>query len=225
MHKFSILILILLLIFPGIAAYGETHTRDEVRALYADMVEFTDESPYLLKPNPASPYDAGSLTERAQADALRYVNFLRRIAYLEDDVTLSPLYTLRAQYAACLLAANDHLQHDAPMPEGMSRDMYDTAHTGTMSSNIACINWMDDEILMTSVEYFVRDDGEENLATLGHRRWLLNPEMGMTGFGLANSETGLTYAAMYAHDLTGGRGRLGSHRLAFGGRFSRAADV
>jgi len=56
-------------------------------------------------------------------------------------------------------------------------------------------------ILREGVEYFLRDDGEENLSALGHRRWALNPVMAATGFGLANAKSGMSYVLMYAHDL------------------------
>jgi len=203
MHKFRILFLIVALALLAIPASGEAHTRAEIRLLYAELVARTDESPYLEVPRVTAPYDAGALTDEALLGAIDYLNFLRRVAYIENDVTLSDLYTLRAQCAATLLAANDLLTHDASIAPGMDEDFYETAHAGTMSSNIASINWMESDILLTAIEYFARDDGADNLSALGHRRWLLNPNMGETGFGLANAESGITYAAMYAHDLTG----------------------
>ncbi|MGI6238894.1 MAG: Ig-like domain-containing protein [Christensenellales bacterium] len=210
MHKLTCVFLAVMMLVAAPCARGETHTRETVRTLYAQMVRHPDASPYQEKPRVSAPYAAGMLTADALEGALAYVNFLREIAYLESELTLSSLYTLRAQYAAALLAANDKLAHDAPKPAGMADDFYQVGHAGTMSSNIACINWMDDDILMRAVEYFVRDDGEENLSALGHRRWLLNPNMAQTGFGLANSARGLSYAAMYAHDLAGAAGEWSS---------------
>ena len=84
----------------------------------------------------------------------------------------------------------------------MHDGFYQTAYAGAMSSNIAAINWMDNDVLISSIDYFVRDDGEANLSVLGHRRWLLNPYLGATGFGLANSQTGMSYTAMFAHDFS-----------------------
>ncbi len=191
------------LVLLALPASAKTHTRAEIRTLYAQLVSREDELPYRVLPHVIPPYDAGALTDEALQAALNYVNFLRRVAYIENDVALSDLYTMRAQYAATLLAANDQLLHDAPIAPDMEQDFYETAHAGTTSSNIASINWMDNDILLTAIAYFVRDDGAENLSALGHRRWLLNPNMGETGFGLANAQSGITYAAMYAHDLSG----------------------
>lgn len=116
-------------------------------------------------------------------------------------VTRSNLYDARCQHGAALLAALDYADHNAPRPDDMDAEFYDTAHTATSSSNLAKFNWMRPSILREGLEYFVRDDGDANLAVLGHRQWLLNPEMAETGFGLANSESGMSYVLMYAHDM------------------------
>ena len=57
------------------------------------------------------------------------------------------------------------------------------------------------EGLHNAIAKLFGDDGEENLSVLGHRRWLLNPNMAYTGFGLAMDEAGMSYITMYAHDL------------------------
>lgn len=190
---------LLLTCMPGFAM-----NRAEMRdAWQAAVGTRSDASPYLEKPDTAA-FLPGALTEEAQQDALRCLNFLRKIAGLQP-VQINPLYTLRAQAGAMLLAANDQLDHNSPMPAGMNEDLYQTAHMGTSQGNIAKFNWMKPDILLDGVRYFVRDDGEANLAVLGHRRWLLNPAMAETGFGLANSQSGMSYVTMYAVD-TGNAG-------------------
>ena len=193
----SLLLLTLLLPLPARA-----HTRDEVRAAYAALGAYEGESPYDEAPRAQPPYAAGALTDAARADALGLLNFARWLAGL-DAVEELPLYNFRCQHGAVLLAALDYVDHDAPRPGDMDADFYESAHTATAASNIARLNWMRPGILREGVEYFLRDDGEENLPTLGHRRWALTPEMQSTGFGLANAESGNTYVVMYAHDLAG----------------------
>ena len=200
MHLLRMLALISALLILTSAGSCETHTRADVRAAFAALDIDTDASPYAEMPSVEGEYAPGSLTESALNDAVEYVNFIRYLAYLGADVQLDPLYTMRAQHGAVLLAANGFLDHDAPRAEGMKDGFYQTALAGTSASNIAAINWMDGDILIVSAEYFVRDDGEANLGLLGHRRWLLNPYMGRTGFGLANSQSGMSYTAMYVHD-------------------------
>lgn len=200
MHSIRILALISVLMMLVSAGLCEIHTREDVRAAFAALDLNMDTSLYAEMPSVDGDYVAGRLTDAALNDALEYVNFLRYLAYLGSDVRLDPLYIMRAQHGAVLLAANGFLDHEAPRAEGMKDGFYQTALAGTSASNIAAINWMDNDILIVSAEYFVRDDGEANLSMLGHRRWLLNPYMGMTGFGLANSESGMSYTTMYVHD-------------------------
>ena len=193
-RAFCILIALLL-------ALGSAHamSRDEMRALWQELsLSRSNASPYAEEPDPVS-FRAGALTQAAQADALGCLNFLRAVAGL-SPVTLNPLYTLRAQSGAMLLAANDVLTHAPEQPEGMDDALYTTARAGAAQGNIAKFNWMRPEILIDGVTYFARDDGDANLPTLGHRRWLLNPRMAETGFGLANAESGMSYVTMYAVD-------------------------
>lgn len=174
--------------------------RESLRAAYRAIGMFEGDTPYEVLPQVTAPYATGAVSEAVLDDALNYLNFLRWIADLAP-VTRSRIYDSRCQHGAVLLAALDYADHNAPQPEDMNGDFYTSAHLATTSSNIARFNWMRPTILRESVSYFVRDDGDANLSELGHRRWLLNPAMAETGFGLANSETGMSYAVMYAHDL------------------------
>lgn len=173
--------------------------RDALRAAWREVAEIRSEaSPYAQEPDPET-YSPGALTQAAQADALNCLNFLRALAGL-PAVSLNPLYVLRAQNAALLLAANDVLTHAPERPAGMDGALYESALLGASLGNIAKFNWMRPEILIDGVTYFARDDGDANLSALGHRRWLLNPCMAETGFGLANAVSGMSYVTMYAVD-------------------------
>jgi len=175
-------------------------TRDEIRAAYTAFQGRPAESPYAALPSVSAPYEAGELTDDARSEALAYLNFARWLAGLEP-VAQSVIYDYQCQHGATLLAALDYVDHNAPRPADMDGDFYDSAHIATASGCIARFNWMRPTILREGVEYFLRDDGEENLSALGHRRWALNPMMAATGFGLANAASGMSYVLMYAHDL------------------------
>ena len=178
-------------------------SRDELRTAYREIADRrSGESLYAEDPDPIGCTSVGSLTEAAQQEALDYLNFLRWIAGL-NPVTRSPLYSLRSQNAALLLAANDEISHSPDQPAQMDDALYESALLGTSQGNLAKFNWMRPEILLDGVEYFARDDGSMNLTVLGHRRWLLNPAMAETGFGLANAASGMSYVVMYAVDEGG----------------------
>lgn len=175
-------------------------TRDELRSAYRAIAQArSDATPYEQLPDASGFSAVGVLSEAKQQEALSYLNFLRSIAGLRS-VSISPLYTLRAQNAALLLAANDQISHSPARPEGMHADLYDSAFTGASMSNLACFNWFSNDILIDGVTYFARDDGDMNLSSQSHRRWLLDPAMAETGFGLASADSGSSYVVMYAVD-------------------------
>ena len=176
------LLLLLIALLTAVQPLALAHTRQEVRQAWADIGKGREASPYSELPVPRAPYAAGALAGVGPVDE-------------------SAIYDYQCQHGAVLLAALDYVDHAAPSPGDMEKNFYDSAHIATTSSNIARFNWMRDTILREGVEYFLRDDGEENLAALGHRRWALNPTMAATGFGLANSDSGMSYVVMYAHDL------------------------
>ena len=177
---------------------AQAMTRDQLRDLYA-AVPFPDQSPYLETPDTASFSAIGRIAPEAEASAIAYLNFIRAVAGL-NGVSVFDLYTLRAQNASLLLAANDEITHDPARAEGMSEGLYESARLGAQECNLVKFNWDRPQILTDAIAYFARDDGTANLSTLSHRRWLLNPRMAETGFGLAKSESGMSYAAMYAVD-------------------------
>lgn len=176
------------------------HTRDGIRLAYRNISDWSAESPYEDQPRVSAPYAEGALSGAALRDALNYLNFIRWLADLEP-VRDSEIYNYQCQHGAVLLAALDYVDHNAPNPGDMDPNFYDSAHLATSSGNIARFNWMRASIIREGIAYFVRDDGDQNLPMLGHRRWALNPVMGATGFGLANAESGMSYVVMYAHDL------------------------
>lgn len=194
--KRALAVLLLLLTLPCASALRD---REAVRAAYRALPR-TGGSPYAEAPVVTAPYEAGLLTDAALSDATAYLNFMRWLAGVQP-VTDSNIYNYQCQHGAALLAALDYVDHNAPRPEDMDINFYDSAHLGTSSGCIARFNWMRDSIIREGVAYFVRDDGEQNLPTMGHRRWALNPLMASTGFGLANAASGMSYVVMYAHDL------------------------
>lgn len=172
------------------AAHAAPTTRDELRNAYQTLLDARGgDSPFAYLPDPLSLDTPGVLTEEAQADALAALNFLRDVAGLAP-VALDPLYSLRAQNAAYLLSVIGEITHHPAQPDGMDDDLYDSARTGALSSNIAMLSWTGPQILSEGVIYFARDDGDRNLETLSHRRWMLNPRMSATGFGLSVSDDG-----------------------------------
>ena len=154
-------------------------------------------------PNTSAPYSLGQVSLQHRQKALESVNLMRMIAGL-SDVYLYNGYSELAQYGAVVLAANDELTHYPSQPAGMDDDFYNKGRTATSQSNIA-YGWMSYgyyDMTMFTLGYM--DDSEaNNVPTVGHRRWILNPEMKYTGFGYAINGGNSAYSAMYAFNQDG----------------------
>ncbi len=115
--------------------------------------------------------DAGQLkwSERQKVldhlNAIRAIHGLEPVEYRAEDDALT-------SHAALLIASNRVLTHD-PNP---SMSCYsEQGKTGCSTSNIAMSTFFDPNGAHSSeswIDLWIRD---ENVATLGHRRWLLDP--------------------------------------------------
>ena len=152
---------------------------------------------YSDKPSAKSPYKAGHLSDDSLHNALNLLNFIRYVAGLPADVTLSEEYTKQAQAGALLNYVNNKLSHEPVKPNGFPDDLYETGKKGCGSSNIA---WNYGNIARSLLNGWMYDGDSGNISSMGHRRWVLNPSMTQTGFGAVGA-----YSAMYAMDMSGSR--------------------
>lgn len=144
--------------------------------------DYYDEQPSVIHP-----YAAGRLKSAFLADAVNLVNFFRFVAGLPDNVILGDSEGMYAQHAAVLLAANGVLTHSPERPANMLEDFYNKGRQGAGSSNLCS-----GPNLTKSLAVYMKDLGEANERSVGHRRWILSPRMLRTGFGQAGY-----YTAMY----------------------------
>ncbi len=171
------------------------HSPEEIKAfMEAHPVQNLD-SEYETAPSSAAPYNAGALKNTVLQDALNAVNQMRYIAGLSYNVGLNEQYNKQAQAATLLNAANGTLSHDPAKPAGISDELYELGKTGAESSNLG-FNYS--SLARAICNGWMYDSDSSNRDTLGHRRWILNPAMGETGFG----QTG-EYTGMYVFDKNG----------------------
>lgn len=146
---------------------------------------------YDAAPSSASPFRAGKVNDALLQDGVNMLNFFRFLVDLPDDVLLKTDYTELAQHGSVLNAAWKHIAHSQAQPTGMAADFYAKASKGIGSSNLhqgcsslsdAVMGWMD-------------DSDDSNIDRLGHRRWVLNPNMQYTGLGFVDG-----YSSMYGFD-------------------------
>lgn len=138
--------------------------------------------------------DPPSPTEGAdQLRALSRLNGYRYLAELPADVGLDESYIELAMLGAEIMNAIKEMTHHPQNTVQWPEEKFQKAYKGTSEGNIAYDSR--DKDLVQSVDAWMYDSDERNKAKLGHRRWILNPKMGKTGFG-KNGD----YSCMYAFD-------------------------
>ena len=147
-----------------------------------------------------SPYYAGSVKSSVLYSALEELNYIRWLIGVPNNVTLDSEYTSKAQHGAVLLDAIDTLTHTPGKPSDMSTEFYSLGYDATSHGNVAVSKlYRGSEVwgnitLSQSTRYYMDDSDSDNLSRLGHRRWLMNPRLTKTGFGIS---TRRGYAVTY----------------------------
>lgn len=160
-------------------------------------IDYNELPSYDVK-NPTA-YNTGELSDTELVHALNTVNAVRYIAGIPDDVTLSSEYTRMAQNSAFINSVNGILTHDSKAVKGVSEYDNNLGIQGSHNSNILKTHWENNSLKWSVILGWMSDDTDSNLASVGHRRTILDPTLGMTGFGSVSSEDG-TYTAMYIND-------------------------
>ena len=144
---------------------------------------------YFISLPSTNPYTIGAVKNEVLQAGVDAVNLIRYIAGLPYDVELSAEYSDLCQHGAVLLTAIDKLDHTPSKPGDMSDEFFEKAYKATSSSNLSTVN-----VPSTTVFRYMDDNGANNLETVGHRRWILNPPMKKTGFGMGATRYGVMYA-------------------------------
>ena len=185
----------------------EYHTKSEI-AHY--IVNHPTSNAYInsydAMPGITPPYSLGKVSDSTLNDSLALLNTFRYIAGLPANVTLKSEYNELAQAASVVNAANDKMTHYPEKPAGMDDALYQKGYEGASHSNIAYgwTSWKADNHF--NIGYFMTrgwmgDSDSYNLDKVGHRRWVLNPSMAQTGFGLAQNGNSI-HSSMYAFDTS-----------------------
>lgn len=180
----------------------EYHSQAQISArIKGDGVSMEDPLNYAVAPQCTAPYsNVGVLAPDTLGRAIKMMNQIRYIAGLSDNVTLNDGYNRKAQAAAMVNYANGGLSHYPTRPAGMDNAVYELGYAGSSSSNIAMASW-NCSFNWTIVQSWMEDGDYSNIDRVGHRRWILNPSMGQTGFGAVYGPGG-TYSALYCFDET-----------------------
>lgn len=159
----------------------------------------THETDYLTAPKTSAPYEAGRLAESEEAAALNTIKTIRYIAGISSNLYISEEYSQLAQASALVNYVNGKLTHTPARPASMDQALAKQGYDGSQHSNISWTSWSENSLKWSILTGWMDDSDANNLSTLGHRRWILNPAMSMTGFGSVTGNKG-TYQAMYVYD-------------------------
>lgn len=168
-----------LALLAAIAGCSESTPTNPLPGAPADTASLN--SLYDVLPNIAS-CSEGTLKASEKQKVLEYVNAIRRLHGLED-VTYSSVDDIYTAKAALLIAANATLTHQ-PTP---SMTCY-TAEglTGSASSNLAYRSGST-TASASFVDMWLVDAG---VASLGHRRWIIDPFLSQISFGRVDRTVG-----------------------------------
>ncbi|MCR4563806.1 MAG: hypothetical protein K5755_04125 [Clostridiales bacterium] len=145
----------------------------------------TDDGYFDTAPCVSGTYATGKVKDYLLQATANRLSALRNIAGL-PSVTMDSTLNSQAQYGAVLLAASNFAANHKPnRPSDMKDDsFYNNAISATTTSNLA-----GGRSLSTTPDGFMKDEGDNNLPVMGHRRWQLNPDMKKVGFGFAINES------------------------------------
>lgn len=167
-----------------------------------DAVYGSYEMTFDEEPSTSAPYAPGKLSLETQQHAIDTLNAIRYIAGIPADVTYNESYAERAQAGMLVNYVLGELAHEPSKPADMDDALYQLGFSGTSSSNIAWASWSGRSLSETLIYSWMEDGDMDNIPMVGHRRWLLNPDMGQTAFGMVDGDKG-TYSAVYVFDYSG----------------------
>ncbi|MCI2254825.1 CAP domain-containing protein [Domibacillus sp. PGB-M46] len=174
------------------------HSKEEIIQKWNEYKPTFEGNPYIETPSISSPYSPGSLKPAFLEDGLNMANFVRYLTGLPDNLVLDEALNEQAQYGAVLTAANGYLSHFPEKPEDMPEGFYNIGYQATSTSNLHYAftssnlhfnskqtDFIESGTLAYSVKSYMDDHGTSNLQSVGHRRWILSPQLKNIGFGYA----------------------------------------
>jgi hypothetical protein len=131
---------------------------------------------FIKEPNIGRCFE-GKLSIEAYTKVLSRINYLRRLAGVNDSCEFDEVYNSHCQSAALMMEANNTLDH---YPKSNWKCYSKNGATVAGKSNLSLGNGFENALMAQ-----MKDDGLSNYAC-GHRRWILNPENTVFGFGSTN---------------------------------------
>lgn len=168
------------------------------QTIFDDLDTFYTEDPSIT-----APYALGTLREDIVQAGLARLNNMRLIGGL-PAVAIHDAYMQYCQAGSLLNTIHDELNHYPWCPSDMDLELYGDGYFGTSHSNLAFHfgPYTEGGPLAESVDLCMEDSDSYNVSALGHRRWILSPAMGYTGFGCVK-DSWKVYSSHFVADFSG----------------------
>lgn len=163
-------------------------TRHDVHAGYVEEHSAPALAPKWTGDGPGC--DAGTIAEDYQQQQVDRINYYRRLAGLEHAVALDPALSEEAQAAALIIWANSAVDHQ---PTSAAACYSEIGALASANSDLYQRTGND------ALRGFMEDPGEVNVS-VGHRNWLLMPQLRRVGIGevpTSNSDVDGGYAVNF----------------------------
>lgn len=173
------------------------HTQEEIRA-YEQQHRVSREAELIFQKEPVleEPFEPGVLSDDTQQAALTMLKQIRYIAGVSDQVTLSEDYIKKANAASLINYLNDEMTHYPKQPQGVPDDLYQLAKDGARHSNLAWSSGAGSSLNEMLTHSWMSDEDSSNINRVGHRRWLIYPQLSEVGFGAVSGPRG-SHSAVY----------------------------
>ncbi len=182
-------------------------TKEQI-ASFANTYDPGVDSPFSFnaEPNVQNPYYPGELSDTTLAHAINSTNLVRYVAGLEFAVAGDEQNNL-AQYAALVNHANGNISHYPSRPSDMDQSTYDLGYQGSGESSLhyGMGSYAQNSMFDVIVHSFMADKDNSNIAMLGHRRWIIYPELYEAGFGGTVTGSGNSAHMTSAMHVIGGQ--------------------
>ena len=152
----------------------DTSKKSEVSAAY--LREFGQKAPPLKWTGSVGNCEPGTTSKLSREATLSRVNWFRAMAGVDPGVILNDQFNELAQAAALTMYASGALDHE---PDSSFRCYTEAAYEGASRSNLHLGLGYNGP---RSIDSYIEDEGSNN-EEVGHRRWILLPELTTIGTG------------------------------------------
>jgi hypothetical protein len=173
---------------------GELERLDDLVPFPARRAALLDKLHMILSPPPMGISTAKDPLAAERAAALRRLQAYRALCGVPyESMSLVPAWNDLCDAASEVNKLNGQISHTPAKPPGFDEARFKQACEGASHSNLS-----QGTDLAGSVDSYMNDSDDSNIARIGHRRWCLNPLMGKTAFGADG-----TFSAMWSMDESG----------------------